>query len=81
MLIVHLRRVRHSPLYGVFSVHAGQYCLRGGEAIRGVGRGSCAGPAGPTQVPRGPRGLAGPFHQVARAHAGPRILEETRERV
>ena len=40
-----------------------------------------AGPAGPTQVPRGPRGLAGPFHQVARVHAGPRILEEARERV
>ena len=43
MLIVHLRRVRHSPLYGVFSVYTGQYCLRGSEAIRGVERGSCAG--------------------------------------
>ena len=40
----------------------GSVFLRGGEeAIRGVGR--------------GPRGLAGPFHQVARVHAGPRILE------
>ena len=26
------------PFVSVFSVHAGQYCLRGGEAIRGVGR-------------------------------------------
>ena len=35
------------------------------------------------QVPRvpGPRGLAGPFHQMARIHAGPRIVEEARERV
>ena len=50
--------------------------MRGGEAIRGVGRrGCCAGPAGPTQVPRGPRGLAGPFHQLARVHAGPRRSE------
>ena len=39
--------------------------------------------AGPAPVPRvpGPRGLAGPFHQVARVHADPRILEEARERV
>ena len=61
VLIVHLRRVRHSPLCGVFSVHAGQYCLRGGEAIRGVGRRSRGSHAGPTR-PRGsiPSGGAGP---------------------
>ena len=55
-------------------------CFRSARVPRGVGRRSCAGSAGSTQVPRGPRGLAGPFHQVARVHAGPRILEEARER-
>ena len=67
--------IRRSPLYGMGprGSRAGrQYCLRGGEAITGVGlRGSCAA-----------RSLAGPFHQeaiwpncVARVHAGPRRSE------
>ena len=39
-----------------------------------------------TRIPRGhqrrgSRGLAGPFRQVARVHAGPRILEEASERI
>ena len=55
--IVHLRRVRHSPLCGVFSVHAGQYCV--------AARPLEAWNAGPTGL--GPRrshtALAGPFHQ------------------
>ena len=60
--LVLLRRVRNSPLYGVGprGSRAGrQCCLRGGEAITGVGpRGSCAVPAGPAQVtrPSRPRG-------------------------
>ena len=70
MLIVYLRRVRHSPLYGVFSVHAGQYCLRGGEAIRS---------AGPVLILFDAARVPDSVHQkamwpncVARVHAGPR---------
>ena len=76
-----LRLVRHSSLYGVGprgSCAGRQYCLRGGEAIRAWGH---AGPAQFPRVPRrsrGPRGLAGPFHQkamwpncVVRVHARP----------
>ena len=68
-------------------VHAGP--AQGGSIVCVAARPSQAwGHAGPAQFPRvprrsrGPRGLAGPFHQeamwpncVARVHAGPRRSE------